>query len=58
MDTQSVLTKFLSNDRVIDSYPTVTERYYEAKFFRDRDRPDSDQIVLLHSNRYCNNDLT
>ena len=55
---QDPVYPFRIEDRVIPSYPSVTERYYEPRFFIPSPsllaskQNVGDQCVLFHSNRY------
>lgn len=40
-----------SIERVIDSHPSVTERYFRASFFRPTQHTDCGHCLLFHSNR-------
>lgn len=41
-------------ERILNCHESVTERYYEPRFYRNQWKPECDQCVLLHSNRYLN----
>ena len=46
---------FLNCDRVIANYPSVLERYYKHKLYRNaftNDKSNQDLLVLAHSNRF------
>jgi hypothetical protein len=47
-----IISTHLSRDRILKSYQTVSERYCEHKFYTNQLKPNCDQSVLLHSNRY------
>jgi len=49
-----VNSDFLSANRILNTYPSVSERYYEHKYYRNAGAIGRcDQTVLLHSNRVC-----